>query len=309
MSSYNKKNPSHGQKVSRDPRSHTDLKHEYAGPIAADSLAAESLRSGGLFAQGNPADILSVKGAHGTFASHPEATGLHFQEIHPGKKRGDEDVFETGKPGGIDEDFKLKSAWVGILLGANDPIEPPRPTDKKGNYIKRSVWRQMEAERQAAEKAGKEGAEAVSDKKDEHPKAEAERLAAQKAGKEGAEAVSEKKDEHPKLSLRGGGAEDESKKIGGSGHQGLSASKYAPSTTSHKTGTVGNDAVKNKEEPDWSKVSKDTNSNPDIGGADDPSRDAAAQLARASTREVGQSVHDKEDRKNPYQQLNADESV
>jgi len=286
MSSYIK-NPSHGQKVSRDPRSHTDLKHEYAGPIAADSLAAESLRSGGLFAQGNPADILSVKGAHGTFASHPEATGLHFQEIQAGHKRSDEDVFETGKPGGIDEDFKTKSARVGTLGGANEDIEPPRPTDKKGNYIKRSELARMAAEER--EKAGLPPDTATK-----------------KAG--GGQAS---KAEHPKLSLRGGGAEDEDKQnSGGSGHQGLSASKYAPSTTTHKVGTVGNDAVKNKEEPDWSKVSKDTKSNPDIGGADDPSRDASAQFARAARREVGKSVNQKEGiEKNQYEQLKDDESA
>merc|ERR1712113_138921 len=280
MSSYNKKNPSHGQKVSSDPLAHTDLKHEYAGPIAYDSLAAESLRAGGLFSQGNPADIFSVKGAQGTFASHPKATGLHYQEIQAGHKRGDQEVFETGKAGGIDEDFKTKSARVGTLSGGNEPMEPPRPTDKKGNYIRRSELARMEAEQKAAQQSEKQGGE-------------------HKAGKE----------EHPKLSLRGGAAGDEDQHRRRSAHHALPASRYAPSTTSHETGTVGNDAVKSKETPDWSKVPKDTMPTANIGGQDDPSRDASAYLARAARKQVGKSVHDKEGEvnKNPYEGLKDDE--
>lgn len=106
-----------------------ETKHEYAGPIASDSLAAESLRSGGQFAKGNPADISSVTGAHSTFASHPD-TG--YQEIKPGHKKGDQETFETGRAGGMDEDLKTKAARVGTLGGGIQHNEGYSGVDASG---------------------------------------------------------------------------------------------------------------------------------------------------------------------------------
>lgn len=256
MSEYNKKNPSHGRKVTTDPACRSDFKREYAGPIASDSLAAESLRSGGHFSEGNPVGISSVTGSHSTFTGHPEDSGAHFEEIKPGHKKGDQDHFETGKLGGMDEDMKTKAARVGILGGYQTPEEYTG-----GDY----------------------------------------------SGQ----------DDHPRLGLRGGMAPVDSDNKGESGDKGLSSSKYAPSTTTHAVGTVGNEEVKRREQPDWSKISKDTTPTTNIGGPDDPGRAAAEKFSArqqgAEHVKSGGAVREEDlvkgDEKNRYQNLNDNETI
>jgi len=52
------------------------VKAEHAGPVAKDSLAAESMRAGGDFAKGpNPAGISGASGSSGTFAADPHGGG------------------------------------------------------------------------------------------------------------------------------------------------------------------------------------------------------------------------------------------
>ncbi|KAF8545267.1 hypothetical protein BDD12DRAFT_871556 [Trichophaea hybrida] len=71
MSAYQKPNPTKGTKVSST--SPFDIKPENPGPIAKDSLAADSLRSEGSFASGpNAAGISDATGASGTFCADPE---------------------------------------------------------------------------------------------------------------------------------------------------------------------------------------------------------------------------------------------
>jgi len=247
-------NPGKGTKVKSTGG---DEKHEYAGPIASDSLAADSLRSGGHFAQGNPADISSVTGSRGTFASHPEPSGPHYQEIPAGHKKGDQDVFETGRAGGVDDDVKIMS---GHYAGRRGDVEQHR--------------------------AGK-----VDDA------------------------------EHPKLGLRGGMAPGEEAR----GQHGLNSSKYAPSTSTHDVGTVGLEAVKQKQTPDWSKISKDFEPTTNIGSDEDPGRLAEQRSAKMATRQY--SGTNKQDQpgepqrfdrgtvgtvpttENAYQGLNSEETI
>ncbi|KAI9717679.1 MAG: hypothetical protein M1812_004624 [Candelaria pacifica] len=59
-------NPSAGTKVSTDPASKQPTNSESTGAIASDSLAAESINSGGAFSSNKTAQPLSVSGSNST---------------------------------------------------------------------------------------------------------------------------------------------------------------------------------------------------------------------------------------------------
>lgn len=253
---------------------HGEEKHEYAGPIASDSLAAESLRSGGHFAQGNPADISSVSGSKGTFASRPDPNGPHFQEILPGHKKGDQDIFETGKAGGIDDDLKTKMGRVGTL-NAGSAAESFSGRDAQGNdntnpaSVQHPIGKRGDIEQHRKERVDS--------------------------------------DEHPRLGLRGGMApsENEEERRGN-----LKSFKYAPSTSTHETGTVGPKAVKQQQTPDWSKVSKDFDPTTNFGSNDDPGRVAGQRSAQQSARQYqGAKQGEVETNANPYQDLKSEQAI
>ena len=63
---------------------HNDRKIENSGPVANDSLAAESFRSGGSFSKGNPTGISDVKASHGTFSGHSQHDNVG--DVYRGKK-------------------------------------------------------------------------------------------------------------------------------------------------------------------------------------------------------------------------------
>jgi hypothetical protein len=60
---------SSGMKNTSGPSHYTEPVREKPGPIAADSLAAESVRSGGVFSQNPDSQPLGVMGSHSTFAN------------------------------------------------------------------------------------------------------------------------------------------------------------------------------------------------------------------------------------------------
>ncbi|RPA71916.1 hypothetical protein BJ508DRAFT_335565 [Ascobolus immersus RN42] len=131
MSSFNKSNPTHGQAVRPDPH---DRKLENSGPVAKDSLAAESLRSGGSFSKGNPTGISDVKGSQGTFAGHT----LHddIADIHRGKKpeRMDIDGEESRK-------HHLHNSSTGIsgvkqTRGSGESLSHEKNSEVAGPYSK-----------------------------------------------------------------------------------------------------------------------------------------------------------------------------
>lgn len=59
--------PSDGTKVTTDPESYQNPTREGAGPVASDSLAAESTRSGGAFSENRDSAPQSVSGSSSTF--------------------------------------------------------------------------------------------------------------------------------------------------------------------------------------------------------------------------------------------------
>ncbi|KAI5845107.1 hypothetical protein DFP73DRAFT_548128 [Morchella snyderi] len=81
-----KSNPTHGQKVSTDPSGRRSPKYEHSGPVAKDSLAAESLRAGGSFSAGGPTGISGSSGSGGTFAADPREIGGNVRTLHGGKE-------------------------------------------------------------------------------------------------------------------------------------------------------------------------------------------------------------------------------
>jgi len=95
MSQYQNTAPSHGQKVS-DPTA--PRKAEHSGLVANDSLAADSLRSGGSFSKGNPTGISDVPGPKGTFAG--EIGQDDIADVHYGKKKDNPVTLNKGE--GVD---------------------------------------------------------------------------------------------------------------------------------------------------------------------------------------------------------------
>jgi len=109
MSSTQKTNPSQGTKFTSDPASKHASNPENAGPITKDSLAAESLRSDGSFASGNPAGISSVGSENNTFNIKSDNARI----LHGGK----EETRDEGMIGRADKDVKSKAGQTGTTGG------------------------------------------------------------------------------------------------------------------------------------------------------------------------------------------------
>jgi len=101
-------NPTKGTKNTTDPAAKRDRKAEFSGAVTKDSLAAESLRSGGDFSRGNPTGIIGVTADNSTLNT---TGGGKVREIH-GKKSDEE------RYGGARVD-PTKSAEVGVSGGGN----------------------------------------------------------------------------------------------------------------------------------------------------------------------------------------------
>ncbi|KAF3931977.1 hypothetical protein ABW20_dc0102507 [Dactylellina cionopaga] len=96
MSQYQHINPTHGAKNTSDPRAQTDPKREFSGPVLKDSLAAESLESGGSFSKGNPTGILGVTAANSTLRHGDDTEG--FRRVHDSEDvsaSGSEERYQT----------------------------------------------------------------------------------------------------------------------------------------------------------------------------------------------------------------------
>jgi len=101
-------NPTKGAKNTTDPAAKRDRKAEFSGAVTKDSLAAESLRSGGDFSKGNPTGIIGVTADNSTLNT---TGGGRVREIH-GKKSDEE------RYGGARFD-PMKSAEAGVSGGGN----------------------------------------------------------------------------------------------------------------------------------------------------------------------------------------------
>ncbi|KAF3940346.1 hypothetical protein ABW19_dt0201879 [Dactylella cylindrospora] len=80
MSQYQHINPSHGTKNTTDPAAQNDPKREFSGTVLKDSLAAESIRSGGSFSKGNPTGIYDTTAASTTLNRGDDTEG--FRKVH-----------------------------------------------------------------------------------------------------------------------------------------------------------------------------------------------------------------------------------
>ncbi|KAF8421386.1 hypothetical protein EV426DRAFT_608995 [Tirmania nivea] len=248
MSDYNMHNPTKGQKVKSVKG---EDKHEYAGPIASDSLAAESLRSGGHFAEGNPAGISGVSGSSSTFAAHPNASGPHYQEIPSGHKKGDQDVFETGRKGGIDNDLKTKAGRVGTVGGGQQTEEGFAGVDAQGRSTKHPITVQYPVRKRG-------DVEQHRKKSDE---------------------------EHLQLGFRGcmsaGECEEEEEQSKTS--ESKRSKKYRGPSHNRSAGVVGQPELAETDQVDWEKIPKDFEP-PPVGTEDDPGRVAELNFAKLATR-------------------------
>jgi hypothetical protein len=76
-------------KNTTDPRS-KDAIHEGAGPVASDSLAAESVRAGGDFGENRDSNPLGVKGANSTLANEDSSNATKLSSVDHASSRKDE---------------------------------------------------------------------------------------------------------------------------------------------------------------------------------------------------------------------------
>ncbi|EPS44847.1 hypothetical protein H072_1175 [Dactylellina haptotyla CBS 200.50] len=97
MSQYQHINPTHGQKNTTDPSTKTDFKREFSGAVLKDSLAAESLQSGGSFSKGNPTGILDATAASTTLNRGDDTEGFRIVHMPEGTSGFG---FDSGKDDG-----------------------------------------------------------------------------------------------------------------------------------------------------------------------------------------------------------------
>ncbi|KAI9830854.1 MAG: hypothetical protein M1826_004283 [Phylliscum demangeonii] len=96
----------HGTKVTSDAASRQSPIREGAGPVAADSLAAESVREGGGFAQNRDAEPLKVKGANSTLATTDTSAALELAPSVDGASRA------GPKPGEVEDLMEARPRGV-----------------------------------------------------------------------------------------------------------------------------------------------------------------------------------------------------
>ena len=192
-----------------------------------------------------------MSGSRSTFAAHPDASGPHYQEILPGHKKGDQDVFETGRKGGVDDDLKTKAGRVGTLGGGPQTEEGFAGVDAQGRSTKHPIAVQYPVR--------KRGDVEQHRKKDD--------------------------EEHPQLGLRGGMAsggseeEEEQSKIS----EGKRSKKYRGPSHNRPVGVVGSLELAEKEQVDWESIPKDFEP-PSIGTEVDPGRVAELHFVKLATR-------------------------
>lgn len=93
-------NPSHGTKVTTDPTGKHNIIREGAGAVIGDSLAAESFRAGGGFAENRDAQPLGVKAENTTLNTTDTSAATELPPAARGADRADRDVpLQPGRSG------------------------------------------------------------------------------------------------------------------------------------------------------------------------------------------------------------------
>lgn len=85
--------------VTTDPASRTNPVREGAGPVTSDSLAAESTRAGGGFAENRDAGPLDVKGANSTLNTTDTSAATKLDPVSQGVDRRDDGDVPLGSEG------------------------------------------------------------------------------------------------------------------------------------------------------------------------------------------------------------------
>lgn len=272
MSSTHKYNPDKGGKVTSDPTSYRDPKAEAAGPVAQDSLAADSMRSGGSFASGpNPAGISGVKGSNSTFAAVPQ--GDEKVKTFEGKRPDNRDDVDIG--GRADDKIKSQAGRVGASGGEGMQREQGYmggegvigDKDATGNEMGAGTYTSKERS-SGGSSGGGGGGDIDSARGSKHS-----------GGSSG-------QPQESTGSQKEGSSQSQSTSSSGGKHYGGETTVNTATNPTHeiftsggkKEGKVGDSA----EDVDWSKISKDTKTTTDIGSEDDPGRAAEQKLMKQS---------------------------
>lgn len=124
-------NPTKGTKNTTDPAAKRDRKAEFSGAVTKDSLAAESLRSGGDFSRGNPTGIIGVTADNSTLNTTGggkvrEIHGKKSDQVYYGGARADPmnsaEVGESGRGNQANDSFAgdVEGRPIGEVLGGSE---------------------------------------------------------------------------------------------------------------------------------------------------------------------------------------------
>lgn len=136
-----------GMKNTTDPATNDTIK-EGAGAVTSDSLAAESVNSGGDFAENRGSEPLKVKGSNSTLANDDTSAATTLPPARDAEARGDESQSQgtsssTKGPGGekYDEatggqpDFPGKTSAEGYVGGSTDEKSGVHDVDTAPSYV------------------------------------------------------------------------------------------------------------------------------------------------------------------------------
>jgi len=135
-----------GMKNTTDPATNDTIK-EGAGAVASDSLAAESVNSGGDFAENRGSEPLKVKGSNSTFANDDTSAATTLPPAPDAESRDDQSQSQgtssTEGPGrekyaegaGGQPDFPGKTSAEGYVGGSTDEKSGVHDVDVAPSYV------------------------------------------------------------------------------------------------------------------------------------------------------------------------------
>jgi len=131
MSSTNQ-NPSYGTKVT-DPNAPTI--QEGSGPIASDSLAAESSNAGGAFRENRDSEPLGVSGSNSTLANEDTSAARRIDPVPAAKDRPDSPVSYPDAAGGQAKGLAVTNTEGSYETGGATSSAGTAPSYVNSQYI------------------------------------------------------------------------------------------------------------------------------------------------------------------------------
>jgi len=125
-------NPTHGQKVTDSSAPEIE---EGAGAIASDSLAAESTRDGGDFAENRGSEPLGVKGANSTFANENTSGAETLEPSDSKASRTDDESYSTNPEDKRDTEGELDSGAARYDSAADKGGRDVPETEDAPSYV------------------------------------------------------------------------------------------------------------------------------------------------------------------------------